>query len=151
MINHTGMSGLLHAAIERSEGGDGGSAAAGTPPGDGTTGPPVSERRSSGLESSGRHGGGVGDTTQDAMAKVLHERWLSERKKARSLESRLKESEVRIGDLEEVSREGEGARLLFMVLQLDAIVICCSGHLLLLLLLLLVLRHGRWHDVEGFI
>ncbi|CBN79869.1 hypothetical protein Esi_0516_0009 [Ectocarpus siliculosus] len=104
LINHTGMSGLLHAAIERSEGGDGGPAAADTPPGDGTTGSAVSERRSSGLESSGRHGGGVGDTTQDAMAKVLHERWLSERKKARSLESRLKESEVRIGDLEEVRK-----------------------------------------------
>ncbi|CAB1117459.1 unnamed protein product [Ectocarpus sp. CCAP 1310/34] len=104
LINHTGMSGLLHAAIERTEGGDGAPAAAGTLPGDGTTGPPVSERRSSGLESSGRHGVGVGDTTQDAMAKVLHERWLSERKKARSLESRLKESEVRIGDLEEVRK-----------------------------------------------
>ncbi|CAM9559607.1 unnamed protein product [Ectocarpus sp. 12 AP-2014] len=104
LINHTGMSGLLHAAIERSEGADGGPAATGTPLGDGTTGPPVSERRSSGLGSSGRPGAGVGDTTQDAMAKVLHERWLSERKKARSLESRLKESEVRIGDLEEVRK-----------------------------------------------
>ncbi|CAM9680382.1 unnamed protein product, partial [Hapterophycus canaliculatus] len=54
----------------------------------------------------GRRGvaGRGGDITQDAMAKVLHERWLSERQKAKTLESRLKESEARIGDLEEVRK-----------------------------------------------
>lgn len=96
LINHTGMSGLLHAAIERSEGGD--ASQGGAPPlpqGGDSAGPP---------EEGGRRGVGVrgGDITQDAMAKVLHERWLSEREKAKTLESRLKESEARIGDLEEV-------------------------------------------------
>lgn len=46
---------------------------------------------------------GGGDTTQDAMAKVLHERWLSEREKARTLEARLKDTEARMGDVDEVS------------------------------------------------
>lgn len=110
------MSGLLHAAIERSSGencadGDPGAAQAATPPaaGEGSAGPPLlSERSGPGLEPGRRAGGGGGggDITQDAMAKVLHERWLSEREKAKALESRLKESEGRIGDLEEV-RERE--------------------------------------------
>lgn len=105
LINHTGMSGLLHAAIERSENGNNAAQARAAPPGDGTAGPPMSER--SGSVEPGRRGGGGGggggDTTQDAMAKVLHERWLSEREKAKALETRLKESEARMGDLEEVS------------------------------------------------
>lgn len=108
LINHTGMSGLLHAAIDRTEV-DPAQAA-----GDQTTGSSsLSERTSSGLDvnsgvarrgggGGGGAGAGGGDTTLDAMAKVLHERWLSEREKARTLESRLKESEARIGDLEEV-------------------------------------------------
>lgn len=110
LINHTGMSGLLHAAIERSENGNAAAAEA-TPRRDETGGPPVSERTGSGLEPSRRGGAGlgVGDTTQDAMAKVLHERWLSEREKAKALETRLKESEARIGDLEEVRNFFGGA------------------------------------------
>lgn len=109
LINHTGMSGLLHAAIERTESGDPTAAAAPPAAGEGSAGPPMSERTGSGLEPARRAGGGGGagaggggDTTQDAMAKVLHERWLSEREKAKALESRLKDSEARIGDLEEV-------------------------------------------------
>lgn len=128
LINHTGMSGLLHAAIERSEittGGGDKTAAAPPAVGEGSAGaPPSAERSSSGLEPGRRAGGGAragtgagagggGDTTQDAMAKVLHERWLSEREKAKALESRLKDYEARIGDLEEVSereRSREGSR-----------------------------------------
>lgn len=107
LINHTGMSDLLHAAIERTEEGDPAQAA-----GDGTTGSSMTERSGAGSEASamrrggGGGGGGAGgaDTTQDAMAKVLHERYLSEREKAKTLESRLKESLARLGDLEEVRR-----------------------------------------------
>lgn len=99
------MSGLLHAAIERSETDSTQSA------GEGMTGPSLAlERSGSSLEPGvgrrgvGGGGAGGGDITQDAMAKVLHERYLSERGKAKTLESRLKESEARIGDLEEVIR-----------------------------------------------
>lgn len=108
LINHTGMSGLLHAAIERSEGGGGGDRNLPAAAGEGSAGGGApSERSGSRLEpgrraGGGGGGGGGGDTTQDAMAKVLHERWLSEREKAKALESRLKEYEARIGDLEEV-------------------------------------------------
>ncbi|CAM9992875.1 unnamed protein product, partial [Laminaria digitata] len=99
LINHTGMSGLLHAAIDRTE------VDPAQAPGDQTTGSSsLSERNGSGVDVGGGGGAGGGDTTLDAMAKVLHERWLSEREKARTLESRLKESEARIGDLEEVRK-----------------------------------------------
>lgn len=46
----------------------------------------------------------MGDaSTQDIMAKVLHERYMSEREKVKTLQARLKESKAKIGDLEEVS------------------------------------------------
>lgn len=104
-------------------------------PGDGTIGTggsgSTSESPTGGMARRASGGGGpspaFGDTTQDAMAKVLHERYLSEREKAKTLAARLKESEVRMGDLEEVSwvvgcfgdRSVSGGRSVFVCRSVD--------------------------------
>lgn len=103
-LNHTALSGLLHESIERSRG-----QGVSTSPGDAAAAAAVSGASVSGVESGSDRGGGgragtVGDaSTQDIMAKVLHERYLSEREKVKTLHARLKESKAKIGDLEEVS------------------------------------------------
>lgn len=111
LINHTGMSGLLQAAIQRTEEGVGVAAAT-------STATPVTSDAGAGNDHTaavaadggsaagaelvsgdrvrGGASGGGGDTMQDAMAKVLHERWLSEREKARTLEARLSDAEARL-------------------------------------------------------
>lgn len=135
LINHTGMSVLLSAAIDRTseankadgdagvgaglEGGvaaEGNSGSPGKRNAPGSAGeegrrqekgePGASGRRGSGIGAMGVSGNffgtSGGDTTHDAMTKTLHERWLSEREKAKILEGRLKDAEFRICDLEEV-------------------------------------------------
>lgn len=100
-LNHTALSGLLHESIERSRG-----QGVTTSPGDAAA---VSGVSVSGVESGSDYGRGgragtMGDaSTQDIMAKVLHERYMSEREKVKTLQARLKESKAKIGDLEEVS------------------------------------------------
>lgn len=97
LINHTGMSHLLQAAIDRT-----GAPASGG--GEDSGGGGQFSAAGGAVEISSA-GGGVGvDTTQDAMAKVLHERWLSEREKAKTLEARLSEAEARMEDMDEVRR-----------------------------------------------
>ena len=105
-LNHTALSDLLHESIERTKdnpdetsSGDAPAAEASSSPTSGTTTSGAEE----GAPRSRRGVGGADSTTQDMMAKVLHERYLSEREKVRTLHTRLKESEARIGDLEEVS------------------------------------------------
>lgn len=127
LINHTGMSDLLLAAINRTTEGANANTTGGSElgmsegvhwneadkvrGGDGS----VMQNKVGGAMDR-RAGGGIGsgvgimfgssggiDTTQDAMAKVLHERWQSEREKAKTLEARLKDADARMGDLEEVS------------------------------------------------
>lgn len=128
LINHTAMSGLLQTAINRTEegvgvatplsnsipttGGSGygsenaaaaagtdGNSAAGAELVDGGGGGGGVDRARAAVS-----GEGVGDTTQHAMTKVLHERWLSEREKARTLEARLSDAEARMSDMDEVRK-----------------------------------------------
>lgn len=105
LINHTGMSGLLQAAIRRTD--DAGTTVGTDSPADGSSaGGEAAVAAAADVASTvGGGGGGVANTTQDVMAKVLHERWLSEREKAKTLEARLSDAEARMGDMDEVRFE----------------------------------------------
>lgn len=93
------MSGLLQAAIRRT---DEVGTTAGSAGGEATLAADAAA-----ASTAGGGGSGVVNTTQDVMAKVLHERWLSEREKAKTLEARLSDAEARMGDMDEVRSEGE--------------------------------------------